>query len=358
MSTSTSTPLTILVTGASGYIASWITKYLLEAGHTVHATVRDLAKSASVSHLQATAAQAPGELKLFKADLLTPGSFNEAMQGCSVVIHTASPFILEGYTDAHTALVKPAVEGTRNVLNTVNQCDSVKRVVLTSSVSAMYGDNIEIQNKSTGKFDEADWNTTSSISHNPYQFSKAEAERLAWEMKKKQKRWDLVVINPAMVMGPALSTGSQSGSIDTLMQLGDGRLKSGVPNLYIGVVDVRDVAQAHMAAALSPKAQGRYVVCADTLNMMGIAAPLKSKWGKQFPFPAMTVPKFMTWLVGPLMGPVTRKFVSLNVGYRIGFNNNKSRKDLGLSYRPVPNTLQEHFQQLIEDGLLKPKKSE
>ncbi len=354
MSTPT-TPLTILVTGASGYIASWITKYLLEAGHTVHATLRDPNKAASVAHLQAAADHAPGQLKLFKADLLTAGSFNEAMQGCSVVIHTASPFILEGYTDAHTALVKPAVEGTRNVLNTVNQCDSVKRVVLTSSVSAMYGDNIEIQNKTTGKFDENDWNTTSSISHNPYQFSKAEAERLAWEMKKKQKRWDLVAINPAMVMGPALTTSSQSGSIDTLLQLGDGRLKTGVPNLYMGVVDVRDVAQAHIAAAFTPKAQGRYVVCADSLNMMGMAAPLKAKWGKQFPFPAMTVPKFMTWLVGPLMGPVTRKFVSLNVGYKIGFNNNKRRKYLGMNYRPVANTLQEHFQQLIDDGLLKPK---
>jgi len=348
---------TILVTGASGYIASWITKYLLEAGHTVHATVRDPNKAASVKHLLAAANNVPGKLKLFKADLLTPGSYDEAMQGCDVVIHTASPFILEGYTDAHEALVKPAVEGTRNVLNAAKQCDSVTRVVLTSSVSAMYGDNIEIKKKANGKFDESDWNTTSTVHHNPYQFSKTEAERLAWDMQKAQTRWDLVVINPAMVMGPALTTGSQSGSIDTLMQLGDGRLKSGVPDLYIGIVDVRDVAQAHIAAALTPSAEGRYALCADSLNMMGMAAPLKAKYGKQFPFPSMTVPKFMTWLVGPLMGPVTRPFVSQNVGYRIAFDNSKSISGLGVNYRSVQSTLLEHFQQLIDDGQLTPKRA-
>jgi nucleoside-diphosphate-sugar epimerase len=134
----------VLVTGASGYIAGWIIKYLLEAGYTVHATVRDPNKQSSVAHLLRMAEKSTGTLKLFKADLLTQGSFSEAMQGCSVVMHTASPFVLDGFIDANEALVRPAVEGTANVLNSVNDCDSVKRVVLTSSVAAIYGDNKDI----------------------------------------------------------------------------------------------------------------------------------------------------------------------------------------------------------------------
>src|SRR5882762_2123282 len=78
----------ILVTGGGGYIASWIVRYLLETGHVVHATVRD-PQGDSVRHLRALAAQHDHRLRLFPADLLTPGSFDAAMQDCELVLHTA-----------------------------------------------------------------------------------------------------------------------------------------------------------------------------------------------------------------------------------------------------------------------------
>ena len=149
---------TVLVTGASGYIAGWIIKYLLEEGYTVHATVRDPNKQSSVAHLLKMVENSPGALKLFKADLLDKGSFAAAMDGCQIVMHTASPFVLEGFTDAHEALVRPALEGTRNVLESVNACASVKRVVLTSSVAAVFGDNDEIGRTAGQVFTEEHWN--------------------------------------------------------------------------------------------------------------------------------------------------------------------------------------------------------
>ena len=91
---------TVMVTGASGYIAGWIVKDLLEAGHTVHATVRNPDKAKSVGHLKRLAESAPGTLKLFKADLLDADSFDAPMKGCDILMHTASPFVLEGFTDA------------------------------------------------------------------------------------------------------------------------------------------------------------------------------------------------------------------------------------------------------------------
>lgn len=348
-SSATASPTTVLVTGASGYIAGWLVKYLLDAGHTVHATVRNPAKA---THLQKLATGSKGTLTLFKADLLTPGSFDDAMQGCTLVMHTASPFVLDGFTDAYEALVRPAVEGTRHVLDAVQRTESVKRVVLTSSAASIHGDNNEILHKTGGRFDESDWNTTSTVDHNPYQYSKVAAEREAWKMQKGQNRWDLVTINPVMVYGPSLTPASQSASIDTLVQMGDGRLRTGVPDLSFGVVDVREVARAHVLAGFTPSASGRYILCNKTLSMLKIAGILRARFGGRYPFPRMKVPKIMVWLVGPLMGPVTRDFITRNVGYTVQFNNHHS-KELGITYRPVEETFAEHFQQILDDGLVK-----
>jgi len=106
----------VMVTGATGYMASWIVKQLLEEGISVNATVRDPSNAEKVAHLTALAATSPGELRSFKADLLDPGSFDEPMQGCELVIHTASPFFLAKPKDPEQELIRPAKEGTRNVL--------------------------------------------------------------------------------------------------------------------------------------------------------------------------------------------------------------------------------------------------
>lgn len=342
----------VLVTGASGYIASWLVRYLLEAGHTVHATVRDPNRTESVKHLHKLAEGQPGTLRLFAADLLKQGSFDQAMQGCEIVMHTASPFVLDGFKDANEALVRPAVEGTRNVLEAVDRTPSVRRVVLTSSVAAIYGDNIDARHLQGQVLNETQWNSSSTVDHNPYQYSKVAAEREAWRMQKAQNRWDLVTINPGMVFGPALTTQSQSASIDTLISMGDGRLKSGVPDLVYGVVDVRDVARAHILAAYTPEAAGRYMLVADEIDMLGMARLLRERFGRAYPFPRMTVPKPIVWAVGPLMGPVTRKFISNNVGHPVHFDNRRSLA-LGIQYHPVAQTLGEHFQQVVDDGLLR-----
>jgi len=347
--------LPVLVTGASGYIASWIVKYLLEEGHTVHATVRDPARKESVAHLEAIAAKAPGTLKLFKADLLDQGCFDAAMLGCELVIHTASPFVLSGYTDANEALVRPAVEGTRNVLDSVNRTGSVKRVVLTSSIAAICGDNADLATVPGGVYTEEHWNTSSSVDHNPYQYSKVAAEREAWRLHDAQKprRWDLVVINPVMVYGPSLTRSSASGSIDTLLQMGRGKMRTGVPSLEYGFVDVRDVARAHLRAGFIPAAKGRHILSSRVLGMIGMAQILRQHFGNGYRFPRRIVPKPIAWLFGPLSSDVTRKFLARNVGWPLRIDNSKSRTALDIQYRPVEETLTEHFQQVVDDGLVR-----
>ena len=144
----------VLVTGGTGYLASWIIKQLLDEGREVRTTVRNLAQKDKYAHLTKIAVTSNGALQFFEADLLHPGSFSEAMKDCELVIHTASPFIISGVKNAQKELIEPALEGTRNVLDSVNKTDSVKRVVLTSSVVAIYGDSVDIAKTENGIFTE------------------------------------------------------------------------------------------------------------------------------------------------------------------------------------------------------------
>lgn len=342
----------ILVTGATGYIASWVIKQLLEKGHTVHATVRDLNKKKSFTHLEKIANQSSGSLQLFQANLLEPGSFDQAMHGCEVVLHMASPFVVTNYKDAVKDIIEPAVLGTENVLNSVNNTESVKRVVVTSSIASTYGDAIDIRQTANNEFDESHWNTTSSEAHQPYPYSKVMAERKAWDMQKAQTRWDLVCINPALVLGPSLTPSTQSGSVEVLQQFANGMTLAGVPPMWNGIVDVRDVADAHLQAAFNPKAENRYIISGGTLSLLEMGKILRQHFGNKFPFPRNQLPKAAFKLLGPFIG-FSKSFVELNMGYPIYFNADKSKKDLGIHYRNIETSLVEHFQQLLDDGVVK-----
>ena len=203
----------VVVTGASGYVASWVVHELLSRGATVHGTVRDPNHPTKTAHLRALDDELPGTLKLFAADLLKPGSFAEALDGATTVIHTASPFH-SGDGDPQATLVQPALDGTANVLDQASQTPTVTRVVLTSSVLAVYGDATESDGR---PLTEDDWNSSSSVDHQPYAYSKTVAERKAWELAEAQSQWRLVVVNPAFVMGPSLSGRKDSTSMDFLL---------------------------------------------------------------------------------------------------------------------------------------------
>lgn len=342
----------ILVTGATGYIASWVISKLLEQGYTVHATVRDLNKKHSFDHLEQIASTNSGTLKLFQANLLQAHSFDDAMQGCEIVIHMASPFVVTNYKDAVKDIIEPAILGTENVLNSVNKTESVKRVVLTSSIASTYGDAIDILNTQNNEFDESHWNTTSSTTHQPYPYSKVMAERKAWQMAEAQNRWTLVSINPALVLGASLTPNTQSGSVEVLEQFANGMTLLGVPPMWNGIVDVRDVADAHILVATNEHASGRYIISGGSLSLLEMGKILLKNFGQKFPFPRNQVPKNLFKLVGPKFG-YSKDFIEKNMGYPIYFNANKSKQDLGMTYRPIDISLAEHFQQLLDDGVIK-----
>ncbi len=340
----------VMITGATGYVAGWIVKKLLDEGLTVHAPVRNPYNLEKLKHLQALADGAPGELRFFKADLLEEGSYDAAMAGCQLVFHTASPFELT-VADPQRDLVDPAVNGTRNVLASANRTDTVERVVLTSSCAAIYGDNCDLESLPGKVLTEEVWNTSSDLTHQAYSYSKTLAEREAWQLVAAQERWDLVVINPSFVIGPAIDPHSSSESFALIKQLGDGSMKSGAPVYGIGVVDVRDLAEAHFRAGFTPAASGRHIISGHDSSFLEIAGILHRQFGGRFPIPSRKMPKWLIWMVGPMAtkGAMTRKMISRNVGYAWQADNAKSVNELGMTYRDERESLVDMFQQMADN---------
>jgi nucleoside-diphosphate-sugar epimerase len=334
---------TILVTGGTGYIGSWVVKGLLEHGHTVRLTVRNLADQPKYQFLLDIAKKSAGSLEIREADLLNPGSFDDAAKGCDLIAHMASPFILT-VKNPQKDLVDPAVKGTVNVLEAATRSGTVKKVVLTSSVAAVHGDNSDMKNQNLEVFTEEQFNTSSSLAHQPYSFSKVEAEKKAWEMAKKQSRWELVVINPSFVMGPPLSLGSKSESMKMMADLLSGRYKTGVPDLIFGFVDVRDVARAHIYALENP-AEGRHILAGRVTNLPALVNIIRSEFGDAYKLPKSVLPKWVMALIGGFFG-ISGKFVRNNVGIPIKLDSSKSRDKLKLEYIPLEQTVKDMVEQM------------
>lgn len=336
---------TILVTGGTGYIGAWVVKGLLENGHTVRLMVRNKNQQEKFKALADIADKEKGKLEIWEADLLHPGSYDEAAKGCDAIAHLASPFKLK-IKDAQKELVDPALMGTTNVLNAANNSDSVKKIVLTSSVVAIYGDAVDMKDQGLKIFTEEQFNTTSSLKHQPYAYSKILAEKKAWEMEANAK-WDLVVMNPAFVMGPALSKGSESESLKFMTDLLTGKMKTGVAELYMGYVDVRDVAKAHIYALENPT-EGRHILAERVTDMLAFTNMIENQFPGQFKLPKSNNPKWVIALIGGLFG-LTRDYVKKNVGIPVKLDNRKSIEKLHFKYIPLEKTVKDMVDQ-IEDS--------
>jgi len=335
---------TVLVTGGSGFVASHLIDQLLAGGDLVHTTVRSLANKAKVQPLQAMQQRYPDSLRLFEADLVKVGSFDDAMAGCSIVHHVASPFMLpEKIKDGQRQMLEPAVSGTRNVLQSVNRTESVRRVVLTSTVGAIFGDYIDVLTMKDKTLAETYFNTTSTIENNPYHYSKVMAEQEAWRLCGAQARWSMVTINPGLILGPSLTPASESGSLFLLDEMLKGYFFYGMPNLSLTTVDVREVAFAHIQAARTPEAHGRYILAdRQMISFADIAKILRTVHKRPYLLPTHQVPEWLVKLIGPFFG-LTQEYIRNHLGIRFAVDNHRSVEELGVVYRPIQETLIDHY---------------
>jgi nucleoside-diphosphate-sugar epimerase len=292
--------------------------------------------------------QYPEQLRLFEADLLTPGSFDAAMEGCTVVHHVASPFLLpEKIKDGQRQMLEPALRGTQNVLASVEKSKTVDRVVMTSTVGAIFGDYIDVLSMKDETLSEAYFNTSSTIDNNPYHYAKVQAEQEAWRICKAQNRWSLVTINPGMILGPSLTPSSESGSLFLLDEMFKGYFFYGMPDLSLTTVDVREVAKAHIQAARRPQAHGRYILAEkDMIAFLDISKIIRKIHKRPYLLPKHQVPNAVVRMIGPFFG-LTQDYIRKHLGIRFKVDNHRSVDELGIVYRPVEETLRDHYRSWV-----------
>ncbi|CAB4268167.1 unnamed protein product [Prunus armeniaca] len=269
----------VSVTGASGYIASWVVKLLLQRGYTVKASVRDPNDKKKTEHLLALDG-AKERLQLFKADLLEEGSFNSVVEGSEGVFHTASPFYLD-VSDPQAELIDPALKGTLNVLRSCAKVPSIKRVVITSSMAAVAFNGKPL---APDVIIDESWFSDLAVCEKLklwYMISKTLAEEAAWKFTK-ENGIDMVAINPGLVIGPLLQP-TLNTSVEPVLKLINGT--ETFPNITYRWVDVRDVATAHILAFENASASGRYCLVGRITHCSEVMKLLRDL------FPALKIPE-------------------------------------------------------------------
>lgn len=225
----------------------------------------------------------------------------------------------------------------------------MKRVVLTSSIAAMVG------SPNGSVITDEDWNTHSDLDDNPYSYSKTQAERAAWDfMEEHQPHFDLVVVNPSAVYGPSHRQ-SVGPSVGLLKDLMTGKIPA-IVDIDVPIVDVRDVAAAHILAAEAPAAQGRYVCVAravttrelvETIKLLGYDAYRLPKMSLDSPF-GTRIARIVVMAQPRGMRQYLRRFL----GKRLRFDTSKIEDDLRIEFRSLEDTLRDTIEDLIAKELI------
>ena len=312
---------TIFVTGVNGHIGNHIVKDLLSHGYSVKGSVRDLSDPKKVDHVKkhAETLGVAERLQLVEGDVLEADGWDQKMDGCNALFHTATVYSTNG--DA-TVIIDTANKGTQHLFTAAKEC-GIARIVYTSSIAAV-GSMPKGREKT-----EDDWQTDRS---SPYTIAKTESERLAWDLAK-QLDLDLRVINPSGVLGGGFVKPTPSVEwFDDAMK----GLFPAAPKIPMAFVHVMDVAIAHRKAYEIDEAQGRFILAPH--NNTTIAAvcrrirelhPETKSPKRAIPVSLMFIVVFQDWAMSWFGAPrrMTRKAVK---GYFRGDSNLSSKKATGI----------------------------
>lgn len=329
----------VLVTGASGYIGGWCVLRLLQEGHLPVGTVRSEKK---IRQVQETLAGRVDTrlLQLMEADLTSDDAWDWAADGSDVALHVASP--LTGRSEIE--MIESAREGTLRVLRGAVE-EGVRRVVLTSSCAAATP-----RGQTDGRADESAWTDPDDPALPAYRRSKVLAEQAAWAFMADHPETELVTLLSASVLGPALSPDALS-TLEILRRMLTGALPA-LPNVMLQVVDVRDVAAAHLRAMDVPEAAGRrFLLSGELMSLRDVADVLRREVPElsgrisRIPAPDWTVRAAARFV------PALRDVVPL-LGRTLRHDSSEAERVLGWAPRPAVETLVDSAWCLAEMGEL------
>ena len=344
----------VAVTGASGYIGSYVCEALVKHGFKVRAVVRDPSNEEKIAHLRLL-----GPLVSFhRGNLLEEGSYDEAFRGADGVIHCAAVVEVGRVKNPMKEIVAPSVEGVENVLKSVSKCSSVKCFIHTSSMAAVHQ-----RNRMGNVLSETDWNCWSSIENDPYGFAKTKAEELVWNFAKHNSSIRVRILNPVIVLGPVMNKAHTKSSTFFLRQA---IFNNAVQPVFGCFVDVRDVAEAHVQALILVKDADvvhRFILSCDSPSMrasdLGKIAQIELPQ-YELKTPALYSPLFAWLLVLLSMLPFIGRFI-LNelersaLTWREKINNRKAKSILGIRFRPLNETVKDGVESIIQGGYAAPK---
>ncbi|OTA99917.1 hypothetical protein M426DRAFT_15973 [Hypoxylon sp. CI-4A] len=265
---------TILITGLNGYLAGRVAETALKAGYHVRGTVRNLTAGAEAQKALQDLGYGGGTEVVQVSDMTEPGAFDQAVIGCTAIIHLAAP------VDAVFKLQPPAVvamakAGTKSILESASRAGpQLRTLVLMSSVAAVFNVLPE-----PGVYTEKDWNTNSEKAIedlgaeagflHAYCASKTASERMFWRFKEEQKpQFSMTAIQATYFLGPPLvpwKTAEQVPiSLTNLFNVLQGKALPESMFLYEGTIDIRDVARVILWSVQNPeKANGERYLCSS-----------------------------------------------------------------------------------------------
>lgn len=348
-------PKRILLTGCCGYIGSWATVELLRAGYCVRGTSIDVAYARALFTAALTGTEAPlvGRLEIVHAELLDPGSWQGLADDCDVVVHTACPVITDvGVPEA--AMLRPATEGTENVLREVARAGSAVRVIHLSSIVTLLDHHRPVRRgASTEVVGPGDWNETASPATDPYAHAKVIGERRARALVAELlPAADFVSLLPGPVIGPPVGGERVPASLEkSLGPLLSGQLKTGSVDLALGLVDVRDVARAIVALvalerdAVTQLGERSRFVCASrpSPRLQDLADVLRDEFpelSRRLPRRALPIPNVI--LLAAMRLTVSREAASYAramMGRKVDYDNTLCRELLGLTFTDLRASL-------------------
>jgi dihydroflavonol-4-reductase len=341
----------VLLTGSSGYIGKHITLRLLADGYEVRASVRNSAKAdevraAMIAHVP-VGVDVGAKLSFVELDLEHDAGWTTALAGVDILIHSASPFPLASPKNEDD-LIRPAVEGTLRALRAAHQA-GVTRVILTSSVAAIYGNDLP---EGATEFDETMWSDPDhSIGRAAYTKSKTLAEKAAWIfIETEAPELQLTTVNPVLVAGAPLDK-NIGASVSVVERILNGK-DPVLPDIAFSVVHVKDVAAMHVKAITTDAAKGqRFIASAGMRSFLELSSTLKVA----FPTRKITTavaPTFLLRFLALFDGEIRSVLPSL--GKRIGVNASKAQTQLGIDFIPVEESFIETAKYLIANGIVKP----
>lgn len=299
----------VLVTGASGFIAGHCILDLLSHGYEVRGSVRNLARVKQIREMLGRYSDRAASVEFVEANLLDADSWLRAIDGCDSVMHVASPVPVVQPKDPNE-VIRPAKEGAINVLSAARTM-GIKRVVMTSSVAAVY-----TTGRREGVYTAEDWTNLSDSHMTAYSRSKTEAEQAAWAFVEDGGGPELVTVNPALVLGPALEA-DYGSSLEVLVKLMSGKFPL-LPRLGVNIVDVRDVATLHRLALEVEGAAGHRFLCGDEFMWLTEVAECVREY----------LPAFRSRISTRTMPDFLVRFVALFVKELEGFVNDIGKSKL------------------------------